>query len=82
MYEINQLSENKPATFINVVHTITNYNIDRLLDLTDELKIKKKSGPLNVVLNRMLSVTFQYKELNKDIYDLLQQDQVDTYIAY
>jgi len=48
----------------------------------DILKITNRDNTaLNIGGDRMLSLTFQYKELNKPVYDLFLQDQVETYIA-
>jgi hypothetical protein len=49
--------------------------------MIDILKIKINGEDLDITGERMLSLTFQYKELNKDVYDLFMQDQVETYIA-
>jgi len=81
-YEINQISESKPINYINVVHIISNTINNKLESIIDFLKIKDTDGePLNITGNKMLSFTFQYKELNKDIYNLFMQDQAETYIA-
>jgi hypothetical protein len=80
-YEINQVSESRPISHINVVHRINNIINSRLQNMIDILKIKNGEAALNISGDRMLSLTFQYKELNKDVYDLFMQDQVETFVA-
>ena len=62
-------------------YTINNEITPKLQSMIDILKIKINGVPLDISGDRMISLTFQYKELNKDIYDLFMQDQVETYIA-
>jgi hypothetical protein len=80
-YEINQISESRPINYINVVHKVNNDIKTKLQNMIDILKIKINGEDLDITGERMLSLTFQYKELNKDVYDLFMQDQVETYIA-
>jgi hypothetical protein len=56
-------------------------NEHKLENMIDILKINVDDEPLNILGSKMISLTFQYKELNKDVYDLLLQNQVETYIA-
>ena len=80
-YEINQISESRPINYLNVVHKINNQIIGKLDNMVDILKINNNNTALNINGNKSLSLTFQYKELNKEIYDLFMQDQVETYVA-
>jgi hypothetical protein len=80
-YEINQISDSRPINYISVAHRIDNEISSKLENMVDLLKIKVDKAPLDIIGEKILSLTFQYKELNKTIYDLLMQDQIETYVA-